>query len=270
VSDPFHDNVVLITGASSGIGKQLALQLADQGAWLSLAARSEDRLLQVAASCRERGARTLVAPTDVAHEDQCQALVERTVAEFGRLDTLINNAGFGLHARFDELPDLRAFEQVMQVNFMGSVYCTYHALPHLMETTGRIVGISSLAGRFSTPRNTAYCASKHALTGFYDSLRNEMRRTGVTVTAVYPSFVVTEFNERLLESDGTPRGERGRQFYTKRMMTAERCARLIIRSAAARKRQRVMTLGGKVALWVQLIAPATLDRVVRKIVRKWK
>jgi NAD(P)-dependent dehydrogenase (short-subunit alcohol dehydrogenase family) len=142
----FQGNGVIITGASSGIGRALALRLSDQQAWIALAARDAERLEQLAADCRERGAQAIAIPTDVADEAACQHLVDRTCAEFGRIDMLVNNAGFSVTARLDEHTSLHPFEQVMQVNFMGQVYCTYHALPHLKETQGRIVGIEF--GRF--------------------------------------------------------------------------------------------------------------------------
>ena len=117
----FRDNVVVITGASAGIGRELAVQLAAQGAWLSLAARNLEMLDAAAADCRTRGARALAVQTDVADQAQCRNLVERTVAEYGRIDTLVNNAGIGMWARFDELADPALLASLMQVNYMGSV-----------------------------------------------------------------------------------------------------------------------------------------------------
>ena len=263
----FHDNAVIITGASSGIGRALAVQLADQGARLSLAARTEDRLDRVAAECRERGARVLVAPTDVAEEDQCRALIEQAAAEFGRIDTLINNAGLGLFSKIDDLPDLSLLERVTQVNYLGSVYCTYHALPHLKRSRGRIVGVSSLLGRFAMPWSAAYCGSKHAMTGFFDALRMALKRHGVSVTMVYPGYVVTEFGENLLEANGEPAGERARAFSRQGMMTAETCARITLRAAARRRREVNMTLRGKLALLGRLAAPWILDWFMLRMAR---
>ena len=129
----FQENAVIITGASSGIGRELAFQLADQGAWLALASRNAGKLEDVSHQCRQRGGRSICIPTDVADQAQCRNLVEATVSEYGRIDTLINNAGIGHDARFDELPDLVVFEKVIRVNFFGSVYCTHYALPHLKK-----------------------------------------------------------------------------------------------------------------------------------------
>jgi len=201
----FRENVVVITGASSGIGRELAFQLADQGAWLSLAARNAERLESAAAQCRERGGKALVVPTDVSQQGQCRNLIERTVAEYDRIDALINNAGITMWARFDELQDLSLLEWIMQVNYLGSLYCTYYALPYLKQTRGRIVGVSSLTGKTGVPTRSGYAASKHAMVGFFDSLRIELADDGVSVTMIYPGFVATEARKRALGP--APRGK---------------------------------------------------------------
>ena len=128
---PFRDNVVVLTGASAGIGREMALQLAAQGARLVLAARGAEKLEEVAEACRARGAKVLAVPTDVGAEEECRRLIERAVEEHGRIDTLVNNAGIGMWARFDEMTSLAPFEQIMRVNYLGSVYPTFYALPHL-------------------------------------------------------------------------------------------------------------------------------------------
>jgi NAD(P)-dependent dehydrogenase (short-subunit alcohol dehydrogenase family) len=146
--DPFLQNSVIVTGASLGIGRQLALQLAEKGAWLTLAARSAEELDRVAGLCRDRGGKAIAVTTDVSDQSQCKVLVERSIDEYGRIDTLINNAGIGMRARFEELPDSSLLETIMRVNFWGGVYCTHYALPHLKETQGRIVVIISGGGKF--------------------------------------------------------------------------------------------------------------------------
>ena len=127
----FRDQVVIVTGASAGIGRALALQLARQGAKVAIAARRLERLEQIAGECRLLAGEALVVPTDVSDEAQCKALVEKTMAEFGRLDMLINNAGLAVLSLFAEFPDLSVFRHAMDVNFYGSVYCTYYALPFI-------------------------------------------------------------------------------------------------------------------------------------------
>ncbi|MBM3124168.1 MAG: SDR family oxidoreductase [Chloroflexi bacterium] len=263
--EAFRNQAVIVTGASAGIGKSLALLLADQGAKVAIAARRADRLEQVGSECRSRGGEALVVPTDVSDEAQCRMLVEKTVAEFGRLDMLINNAGLAVVALLREYPDLHLFRHVMDVNFYGAVHCTYHALPYLMQSRGRILAVSSLGGKGGLPFNTSYTSSKYALHGFYDSLRMEMRRHGVSVTVVCPYWVVTEFHEAYLNKDGQPRGKQGRALYTKKMMTAERCAEITLR--AAYKRQRELLMGpGRLLEWLKLIAPDLLDWLAVKAI----
>ncbi len=262
----FRDNVAIITGASAGIGQQLALQLAAQGAWLALAARNPERLEATAAACRVRGGRACAIPTDVADREQCRALIERTVAEYGRIDTLINNAGITMWARFEEIRDVAFFEQIMRVNYMGSVYCTFYALPHLKASRGRLVGISSLTGKAGVPTRSGYAASKHAMAGFFDSLRVELAGTGVTVTMIYPGFVATEVRERAFGADGLPLGKSPVQ--EGKVMTAEECARQIIAAAAGRRRELVMTLRGKFGQWLKLIVPGLVYRIAARAIEK--
>ena len=254
----FHDQVVIVTGASAGIGKSLALQLASQGARLVLAARRADRLEQVAAECRQRGGEVLVVPTDVGDEAQCKDLVEKTIAGFGRLDMLINNAGLAAVSLFDQFPDLHLFKHTMDVNFYGAVYCTYYALPHLKQRKGRIIVMSSVGGKAAIPYNTPYISSKYALHGFYDALRMELYKQGVSITVVCPYWVVSEFHEAQLNKHGVPRGPRGRAIYTNKMMTAERCARLTLRAAQKRRRE-VLMWPGTLAVWLKLLAPGFFD-----------
>lgn len=265
----FRENVAIITGASSGIGRELALQLAGQGAWLALAARHEADLKEVAACCRERGGRggrALVVPTDVSVNHQCRDLIDATVSEYGRIDTLINNAGISMWSRFDELETLEFFDTIMRVNYLGAVYCTYWALPHLKETKGRIVGVSSLTGRTGVPTRSGYAASKHAMAGFFDSLRIELIDSGVTVTMIYPDFVATEARKRAFGPDGKPMGDS--PVHEAEIMTAEECARQIIKAMGRRKRELIMSARGRIGQWIKLIAPGLIDRIARRAIER--
>jgi short-subunit dehydrogenase len=267
---PFRDNVVVLTGASAGIGREMALQLAEQGAWLALAARDAGRLEEVAAECRARGGRAVAVPTDVGDEAQCRALIEKAVAEYGRIDTLVNNAGIGMWARVDEMTDTAPFERIMRINYLGSVWCTYYALPHLARTRGRIVGVSSLTGKTGVPTRSGYAASKHAMTGFFDSLRIELAESGVTVTMVYPGFVATEIRERALGADGRPLGAGNSPVREREVMSAEECARQIVKAAAKRRRELIMTVRGKVGWVLKLVAPTLVDRIARRAIERGK
>ena len=257
----FDGKAVIVTGASSGIGRAVALQLAAEGARLALAARSAERLEAVVQDCRQRGCQAIAVPTDVSDEAQCRALVERARDEYGRLDMLVNNAGMAMVAKLDELADLDLFRQVMEVNFYGAVYCTYHALPHLKETRGQIVNIASLGGRLAIPFNTSYVDSKFALVGLSDSLRMELARAGVSVTVVCPYWVVTEFHERLMDKEGRPRGAAGRALYTEKMMTADQCAQIVLEAARRRKREVIMR-PGPLVIWLKQLAPGLADKLI--------
>jgi short-subunit dehydrogenase len=261
---PDGNPVVIITGASAGIGRAMALQLARQGGRVVLAARRADRLEALAEECIQMGGQALAVPTDVADELQCKNLIDMTIQTFGRLDMLINNAGLAVGSLFEELPDLSLFKHVMDVNFNGAVYCTYYAIPYLKQTQGRIVAVSSLGGKMPVPYNTAYIASKYAMHGFYDSLRMELVKDKVSVSIVCPYWVVTEFHEAQLDKTGTPRGPRGRLFYTKKMMTADRCAQIILKAAKQREREVVMGPGW-LGAWLKLIAPGILEWITIKV-----
>jgi short-subunit dehydrogenase len=259
--EPFFQNSVILTGASLGIGRHLALQLAEKGAWLVLAARNIIELERVAGLCRDRGSKAIVVPTDVSDPSQCKALIDRCIEEYGHIDTLINNAGIGMRASFNELPNLSVMETVMRVNFWGSVYCTHHALQHLRATKGRIITIISGGGIFATPGACGYGASKHALVGFFNTLRIELAKSGVSVTLFYPDWVETGISARAPGADGTPYGkiishERG-------AMSPEMCAQLILNAGARRKRE-AMSPRIKFGQILAPILPGVVDKIVIK------
>jgi short-subunit dehydrogenase len=264
-TEGFRDQVVIITGASSGIGEALAYHLAQEGAFLALAARSAERLETVAAECRRLGAKVASVPTDVSDEGQCKALVASTLTTYGRIDALVNNAGFGVGARLANLPSLALFVEVLNTNFLGSVYCTYYALPHLKQTRGRIVAVSSLAAKVPLPYYSSYTASKYAVAGFFDVIRMELEDSGVSVTTIYPDFVATRFAANVRDAGGRPRGQDARS-YSKKTMTAEKCARLIVEAAAARRREVTLSTRGRLVPWIKLLAPGVVDKIAKKIV----
>ncbi len=259
-------SVVLVTGASSGIGEEIALQLARRGARLALAARGRDDLERVARACRERGGDALVVPTDVGVEAECRAFVTAAAERWGHVDALVNNAGVSMWARFDEIEDTDLFERLMRVNYLGAVWCTHAALGPLEASRGRLVAVSSLTGLTGVPTRTAYAASKHAMRGFFDSLRIELRGTGLSVTVAYPGFVDTWVRRRAVGPDGQPLGESPVQ--EDRVMSAETCARLILEAADARKRQVVMTARGKAGRWLSLVAPGVVDQMAARAIEQ--
>lgn len=258
----FYHQRIIVTGASSGIGAQLCRQLAAQGARLSLAARRTDLLDQVAADCRRLGGTAMVVPTNVTEAAQCRSLVDRTVAAFGGLDMLICNAGISLHALFEDLPDLALLERMMAVNYLGAVYCTQAALPHLLASAGRLVAVSILAGKAGIPTLTGYSASKHALHGFFDALRVELVGSGVSVTVVCPSSVASGVRRYVVRA-GVVQREPARP-PRPGAMSVERCAELILRAASRRQREVLLTTLGKVGRFIRPFFPGLIDRIARR------
>jgi NAD(P)-dependent dehydrogenase (short-subunit alcohol dehydrogenase family) len=200
---PLHDKIVLITGGSSGIGLATALRLAGLGSKIALAARGKQALDQAVTRIHELGADAIAIPTDVVDKEQCREAVEQTVAHFGRLDVLICSAGLSLRAYF-EGSDLAALEQVLRVNCLGTMYATYYAIPHVKQSRGSLVALSSLTGLRGVPSYGVYGASKSAIKALYDSLRLELKSAGVHVGVVAPGFVDTPLRQHVLGPDGIP------------------------------------------------------------------
>lgn len=268
MSRAYRSRVIVITGASDGIGAELAVQLAARRHELVLAARNAAALEAVAARCSHRGGRTIVVPADVTVEDDCRRLMERTLEAFGRLDVLVNNAGISMDATFDEITDWSTFERLWRVNCLGTINCTRFAWPHLKGTPGKkggqIVGISSLAGRTDTPASTAYSASKSAQAGFLEALRIEAAQHDITVTIIYPGVVATGFRRNGLNVSGRPAG--AARVDESNAMPVEQCARQIVGAIERRRRKVVMT--GRLGLWLKLFAPRWVDNLARRAQRK--
>jgi short-subunit dehydrogenase len=264
----FQDKVVVITGASSGIGEELAYQLAAQGAKLALAARRTEQLEAVRAECEKRGGQTIAVPTDVTEQAQCESLMQKTVEAFKGIDILVNNAGISMWAYFDEVTDLSIFEKIMRVNYFGSLYCTHYALPHLKASHGQIVGIASLTGKNGVPTRSGYAASKHAMVGFFDTLRIELAPEGVDVTMIYPDFVATDTRKRAFRGDGTPVGES--PVREGEIMRVEECVELMLPAIQKRKRELVMSLRAKLGQYIKPFAPKLIDNIARKAIEAGK
>ena len=265
----FSNSVVIVTGASEGIGRAFCLELAPQRPRLVLAARNRERLESPAEACRHAGAEALVVPTDVTDESSCLALIGAAVAQFGDgIDVLVNNAGGTMWTRLDEVSDLSIYERLMRLNYLGSVYPTFHALPHLKRARGRIVAVSSMAGLIGVPTRTGYSAAKHAVIGFFESLRVEVADAGVTVTIVCPDFVVSEIHKRALGADGRPLGDN--PMAKSKIMSAQQCARLMIAAMERRDRLLVTSGRGKLARWLKLLAPGRIDAMAARAIREKK
>jgi short-subunit dehydrogenase len=260
------DKVVVITGASKGIGAELARQLAAKGAKVVLAARDVAELEAVAGQCRAAGGQAMVVKVDVGVERDCQALMSGASLAYGSIDVLVNNAGATMWGRFEDIEDVSVLDRIMRVNYMGAVYCTKHALPYLRASRGLLVGIASLTALTGVPTRSGYAASKHAMRGFFDSLRIELMGSGVDVTMIYPGFVATGIRENAIGPGGKPQAID--PIDPRKAMSVEECARITLAAIEARKREVVMTARGKMGAWLKLAAPGIVDRMAKRVIEK--
>jgi NAD(P)-dependent dehydrogenase (short-subunit alcohol dehydrogenase family) len=231
---PLHGKVVLITGASSGIGRATALRLAGHGARLVLAARTADALESLVGEIHALGSQGLDVLTDVTDSEQCRHAVERAVDHFGRLDILICSAGLSMRGYFED-SRLEAFEQIMRINFLGTLYATFHALPHVKRVRGSLVAVSSVTGKRGVPAYSAYGASKFAIQGLYESLHLELKRDGVHVGIVSPGYVDTPILQKVLRPDGRRWDPPPPLPY--RPLPVEKCVDVIVRLLVKRRRE---------------------------------
>jgi short-subunit dehydrogenase len=252
----FQNKVVVITGGSDGIGKALIEALIPLGAKVATCGRSHDKIYKL----QMENARVLLhaVACDVSKEEECKRFIESTIETFGRIDILINNAGISMRALFVDC-DTDVTRKVMDINFLGAVYCTKYAIPSILENKGTIVGISSTAGYRGLPGRTAYSASKFALQGWLEALRTEMLHSGVNVMWVCPGFTASNIRLAALDSHGHARGETVLDEGS--IMTAEECARHIVRAIAKGRRTLVLTLLGKITVFLNKMAPALADRL---------
>ena len=262
----FAGKVIVITGASEGIGAELARQLVVERPKLVLAARRLDVQQQVAQQCIELGAETIAVRCDVGIEADCRALAKAALEKFGRIDILVNNAGVSGHARFDEVTDFKWYEDMMRVNYMGSLWCTHAALPALRASNGLIAGVSSLAGKVGVPGRTAYSPSKFAQAGFFEALRTELLGSGVDVTVIFPGVVATNIRLHGYGPDGERAGKSGLK--DDDAMSVEECVRQMVAALRARRRELVMTPKARLGMWLKLIAPRMVDRMALAALKK--
>lgn len=251
------EKVVIITGASSGIGLALAREYATRGDSLSLGARRIEKLEDFKKEFP--GNNILCIKTDVSNEAQCLNLIEKTIERFGRIDILINNAGVSMRALFQDT-DLEVIHQIMDINFYGTVYCTKYALPWLLKSMGSLVGVISIAGHVGLPGRSAYSASKFAIRGFLDTIRTENLKKGIHVLVAAPGFTATEVRKVALSADGSKQGETPRD--ESKMMSAETCAHLIIKAIDKRKRALILTfVEGKLSVFLNKFFPSLIDKL---------
>jgi short-subunit dehydrogenase len=250
--------VAVITGASSGIGKETAIEFARRGYAVVLAARRTDRLEEVAQQCSASPA-TLIVPTDIAQESQVQALVDQTMERFGRIDVMVNNAGYGMFARVDETSS-DEMHRIFEVNYFGVFYGCKAVAPIMKsQNSGHIFNVSSVIGKRGTPFHGGYSASKFAVCGLGESMRVEMQPWHVYVTTVCPALTDTEFFEQSV------RGQHAQQSFSKfkSLTPASAVARKIVNATGKNKPEIILTLGGKFLVLVSQLWPWLVDQMMR-------
>lgn len=257
------DKVIIITGASSGIGKATAEVFAKNGAKIVLNARNEMLLNEVVDSIKKEFSNPsiLAVAGDVSNEADCKKLIDAAIAHFGKIDVLINNAGISMRALFTDV-DLSVIKKVMDINFYGTVYCTKYALPYLLKSKGSLVGISSIAGHKGLPARTGYSSSKFAMQGFLESIRIENLKKDLHVLVACPGFTNSNIRFTALTADGSKQGDS--PVDEKNVMSSEEVAQHLYHAIKNRKRNLVLTTQGKLTVLLNKFFPAWMDKMVYK------
>jgi short-subunit dehydrogenase len=249
-----RDKTVIVTGASSGIGRETAIAFARADANLVLASRNEGALNELAIELAPLGPRVLVIPTDVTQRAAVDIMAQRAAEEMGSVDILVNNAGVGLNALLAE-GSMTNIRRLFEVNVFGALHCIQAVVPYMKrQGSGQIINVSSVAGKIATPRNGAYAATKFALTAISDALRMELADYGITVTTVYPGITDTPFVGNVLkevEMPPVPGIVRG--------VSARRVANAIVRAARWEKREVYVTVTDRMAVGLKNVSPCVVD-----------
>lgn len=253
-----RNKVIVITGASSGIGLALALQALAEGALVAVCSRNCSQLIQTYAHYIEEG-RFLVMSVDVSKEVACKQFIETIITKWQKIDILINNAGISMRSLF-AVTEISVIEELMNINFWGTVFCTKYALESIKSQKGVIVGISSIAGYRGLPGRTGYSASKFAMQGFLESLRTELLHSGVHVMWVSPGFTASNIRNVSRMGDGSVQGETPLE--ESKLMSASTCAALIYKAIYKRKRVLIIGALGKLTVWLNKLIPFIADKMV--------
>ncbi len=259
------DKVVIITGGSSGIGRALAEVFGQHGSKILITGRNAVDLQEAVNHLRKTGIDAHGFASDVSKEEDNRNMAAEALRLFGRIDILINNAGISMRALFEEV-EMDVVRKVMDINFYGVLFATKYCLPEILKNKGSVVGISSVAGYRGLPGRTGYSASKFALNGFLEVLRTEMLKKGVHVMTACPGFTTTNIRKRSLTKDGALQGDSPRD--EKKMMSAEECARHIYNATVSRKKILILTVQGKLAVFINKWLPGLADKLVYNVMAK--
>jgi len=260
----FNGATVLVTGAGGGLGRAIAEQFAAAGAHIVALDKDAVTVASLQAALEARGRACLALPCDVTDADACARAVGAAIERFGAIDVLVNNAGMSHRSGLAET-DLAVIRRVMDVNFYGAVHCTKAALPRLVERRGLVIAISSVAGYTPLIARTGYAASKHALHGFFESLRAEVAPQGVQVMMVCPSFVATQIDRNALGGDGQP--ARHAQVTVGRPLTTDTAAQQIVAGAIRGRRLLLVGRTAWLAWWVSRFTPSLYEKLMARRLR---
>lgn len=259
------DKIVVITGASSGIGKACAMEFAKHCKGVVIASRDLEKLMQVEKEISAVNKNVISVKTDVSLETDCKNLIEQAIKKFGQLDVMLCNAGISMRALFEDV-DLIVLRRLMDINFWGTVYCTKYALPHLLKTNGSLVGVSSIAGKKGLPGRTGYSASKFAMEGFLETVRTENLKKNLHVLVACPGFTASAIRSTALNKEGKQQRESPREEH--KMMSAEAVAVAIYNAVLKRKRDLILTSNGKLTVWLNKFFPSFMDGIVYRHMAK--
>ena len=255
----FQNKIIVITGGTDGIGKALVTQFLNRGATVATCSRTSEKLSDLKNEFAGKPLFTMVA--DVSKEEDCKSFIEKIIEKYKGIDILINNAGISMRALFKDT-DLNTLKRVMDINFWGTVYCTKFALNSILKNKGSIVGMSSVAGYRGLPGRSGYSASKFAVNGWMEALRTELLESGVNVMWVCPGFTKSNIRNAALDKDAKPQGES--PLKEEKLMSAEECAKHIMRAIEKRKRALVLTFTGKETVYMNKFFPSWTDKLTRK------
>ena len=258
-----QNQVVIITGASSGIGQACALEYAKQGARLVLAARNQEKLDEISEAVKVLGAKVLTVQCDVTSEKDREGLIDATMEEYGQIDVLLNNAGVSQRALANDTM-LEVDRSLMEVNYFGVIALTKLALKHMIPAKSGSIGIiSSIVGKFGFPLRTGYSATKHALHGYFESLRAELYDDNIKVCIICPGRVKTNISLNALTEDGTSHSKMDEG--TKAGISAESCARQIVKAIDKGKRETYV--GGKeiMMIYIRRFLPSVFHKMILNI-----
>jgi short-subunit dehydrogenase len=254
------DKIVVITGASSGIGKSTAIEFASKGAKLTLVSRRREKLEELQQFLSKFNTEILVCPCDVSNKDQVKKMADQVMEKFGKIDILVNNAGFAIYGTVSDL-SIEEIESQMQTNYLGMIYCTKNFLPILQkQNSGHIVNVASVAASFGLPGIASYCASKYAMLGFSEGLKHELKGTKIGVTVVSPIMVRTNFFDH--ESFGKmPK-------YSQTSLDPKTVAKAILSASESSRLEIIVPSIVRVGVWLKHTIPFIINPIMGASFRK--